>query len=88
MDNDITIGELVRSVNRLAQVVERQEKLYVLRAVHAADMAALQGEVRDVASEVDEHDEDHKALFRLTVGALVSPFVLILLQVLLVTHLA
>lgn len=88
MSNEVTFGELVRVVERLAQVVEDQQSLYVLRAVHAADMQALQGEVRDVAHEADEHKDDHKALFRMTLGALISPFVLILLQVLLVVRLA
>lgn len=85
-EDTISLGELIRVVGRLEQAIAQQSQLYVLSTLYQSEQGANDRRISAIESDVDSDRKDRKALFRLVIGSLVFPIVLLILNVFLLAR--
>jgi predicted RNase H-like nuclease (RuvC/YqgF family) len=81
MSDDVSIGELVRVVSRLESTIHQQAQLYVLHSVYRAESASRERRIEELERDLENDRQDRKNLFRLVLGSLAFPILLLILNV-------
>ncbi len=84
--NDVTIGELVRVVSRLEATILQQSQLYVLSSLYYSEKASLDRRIDDLEKDLEADRADRKNLWRLVLGSLAFPVLLLILNAVLLAQ--